>query len=248
MSPDQTRDRHVRRDGDAYGTELLTFLPQGQAWPREPGSTLVNTLAGLAYTYGYVDGRAADLLETESDPRKTVELLPDWERAWGLPDPCFPDATSIEERQKMLVFKMTLLGGQSRAWFEKISDWTGDEIHITEFSPYMCGISMCGDTSDLEPSGVVGKMRWELGPPEIRYYWTARAALPELIWFRCGEGGPEESLQGEWTGGECGVDTHLQIIVAPDLDCLLNRWQPAHTQLVYDYSQIVDGGPLQGTP
>ena len=72
---------------------------------------------GLNQYWGHVDGRAADLLEIESDPRTTVELLPDWERAWGLPDPCFPNATSIAERQNMLVLVMTLLGGQSRAFY-----------------------------------------------------------------------------------------------------------------------------------
>lgn len=242
----QPRDRHIRRLGEDYAIAFMALLPQGQAWPREIDGTLYRTCVGLNNYWGYVDGRAGDLLELESDPRKTVELLPDWERAWGLPDPCFPNATSIEERQKMLVFKMTLLGGQSRAWFEYVSDWSGDEIHITEFAPYMCGISMCGDTSDLDPTGT--KMRWELGQPEIRFYWTAHAADPELIWFRCGEGGPQEALQGGWDGGECGVDHHLEINVTPDLDCLLNRWKPAHTELVYDYSLLAEGGPMQGTP
>ena len=49
-----------------------------------PESTLVRACTGLNEYWGVVDSRAADLLETESDPRLTVELLPDWERAWGL--------------------------------------------------------------------------------------------------------------------------------------------------------------------
>ena len=239
-------DRYVRRSGEDYLTPFLRLLPQGIAWPREDESTLVKVCRGLAHIWGFVDGRAGDLLQIESDPRKTVEILDWWERAWGLPDPCFPNADTIEQRQKMLVFKMTLLGGQSRAWFEYNSEWTGNEIHITEFSPYMCGISTCGDTVNAYDN--TGVSRWQLGPPEIRFYWTAREAMPELIWFRCGYGGPQEALQGEWEGGEVGVDHMLEINVAPDLDCLLNRWKPAHTELVYDYSQIVEGGPWQGTP
>ena len=107
-------DRHVRRSGSDYTYAFLQLLPQGQAWPREQGSTLVQTCDGLSEYWGFVDGRAADLLERESDPRKTIELLPEWERAWGLPDPCFPSATTIGERQRMLVLYMTYLGG-SRA-------------------------------------------------------------------------------------------------------------------------------------
>ena len=77
-------DRHIRRNGEDYGTAFLALLPQGQAWPKWPGSTLDLACRGLAYYWGDVDSRAADLLERESDPRITMELLPDWERAWGL--------------------------------------------------------------------------------------------------------------------------------------------------------------------
>ena len=108
-----TIDRHVRRSGDDYAHAFLSLLPQGQAWPRHPESTLVQACTGLSAYWGYVDSRAADLLETESDPRITIELLTDWERAWGLPDPCYKAPLSIAERQRALVYKMTTLGGQS---------------------------------------------------------------------------------------------------------------------------------------
>src|SRR6187200_2901675 len=110
-------DKHVRRDGpDDYVAPLLNEFPQGLAWPRETDSVFYRTVRGLAQIWSYVDGRFADLLEIESDPRKTVELLPDWERAWGLPDPCWPVVQTIEERQQQLVFKITYKGGQSRAF------------------------------------------------------------------------------------------------------------------------------------
>src|SRR5262245_31416208 len=93
------RDRHVRRSGSDYTIALLNLLPFGQAWTRRAGSVLVNTVRGLADYWGFVDGRAADLLERESDPRQTLELLTDWERNFGLPDPCFKEPHSIHERQ-----------------------------------------------------------------------------------------------------------------------------------------------------
>ena len=42
---------------------------------------------------------------------------------------------------------------------------------------------------------------------------------PSLIWFRTGSG-----------GGQTGVDPHLRIGRADDLECLLERWKPAHTR------------------
>src|SRR5215467_1088062 len=140
-------DIHVRRSGDDYAVALANLLPTGQAWPRWPESVLMRVIRGLAQVFGFVDSRAADLLERESDPRKTVELLPDWERNWGLPDPCFKSALTIDQRHQMLLFKMTLLGGQSRAWFIGIAKWLGYTITITERAPFMAGVSQCGDTT-----------------------------------------------------------------------------------------------------
>ena len=134
-------DKHLRRSGGDYAQQYLELLPTGQAWPREPGSILVNACFGLNNYWGFVDGRAGDLLEVESDPRLTTELLPDWERAWGLPDPCYPDTTTLDERRKMLILQMTLLGEQSRDFFIRMAAWIGHQITITERSPFMVGVS-----------------------------------------------------------------------------------------------------------
>jgi uncharacterized protein YmfQ (DUF2313 family) len=227
------RDRHVRRDGDDYAQAFLTLLPRGQAWPKRPGSTLERACNGLSQYWGYVDGRAADLLERESDPRHTVELLPDWERAWGLPDPCFPEADTIAERQRMLVLYMTWLGGQSRAYFEGLMEWLGFEVEIKEFAPFMAGVSRVGDT---RPTGSPKEnYRWYIGPPEMRFAWTVSVGQASLTWFRAGS-------------GQAGVDPHLRIGIPDDLQCLLERWKPAHTDLVFDFSSLAAGGPMQGTP
>lgn len=254
-------DRHVRRTGDDYGDALAKLLPTGQAWPRERSSVLMRVVAGLCKVWGFVDGRAADLLEREADPRSTVELLSDWERNWGLPDPCFAQPLTVADRQIMLVQKMTLLGAQSRAFFVDVMAQVGHEIQIREWSPFMAGVSRVGDTrgewgeifrgggrfpvsgepdggeidSHVVVSGDRYDFRWEIGPPEMRYYWSVRVDLAKLSWFRA-------------SSGQAGVDPHLRIGLADDLECLLNRWKPAHTQLVFDYSYLRYGGPMQGTP
>ena len=166
-------DKHVRRTGDDYGTAFLTLLPQGQAWPKYPGTTLDLACRGLAEYWGFVDGRAADLLELESDPRYTVEMLLDWERNWGLPDECLPyPPETNEERQFALVTKMTLLGGQSREFFKAQGIILGENVTIREYAPYMCGVSRVGDTRSPLYGDDAAHFRWNLGPPEMRYYWT----------------------------------------------------------------------------
>jgi uncharacterized protein YmfQ (DUF2313 family) len=225
------RDRHIRRSGDDYTKAFLHLLPKGIAWPAEDiNSVFYRTCRGLAQVWGFVDSRAADLLEQESDPRKTIELLPDWERAWGLPDPCFKEPLTIGDRRRMLLLHMTLLGAQSRQWFIDVSAWLGYTIRIGEYAPWIVGISRCGTTLDD-----IGMPRWEIARPEIRFYWKVYVDRAKLTWFRCGM-------------GECGVDHHLEIGLATDLECLLNRWQPAHTRIIYDYSLLSTGGSFAGTP
>ena len=124
-------DRHVRRAGSDYRDAFLELLPQGQAWPKHSlDSVLWKACDGLNNYWGWVDGRAADLLEIESDPRSTVELLPDWERNWGLPDPCYSAPPTISERQFALVQRMTLLGSQSRQFYIDFAKQLGYELSL----------------------------------------------------------------------------------------------------------------------
>ncbi|WLA65495.1 YmfQ family protein [Bradyrhizobium diazoefficiens] len=251
-------DRHIRRAGSDYRDAFLELLPQGQAWPKHSiDSTLWQACDGLNNYWGYVDGRAADLLETESDPRKTVELLPDWERNWGLPDPCYTAPQTIAQRQAALVARMTLYGSQSREFYINFAAFFGYTITITEYRPFMVGIDCCGDgrvygdgtfmqdawgRRIMDPNGepvADGELgewpNYGLGPPENRYYWTVHVHQADLQWFRC-------------ASGQCGVDPHLRIGHAPDLECIVARWKPAHTEIVYDYSGLTPGDPMAGTP
>lgn len=216
---------------------MLALLPVGPAWPRQPETLLYKVIAGVANYWGFVDGRAADLLERETDPRLTLEMLPDWERNWGLPEKCIASPQTIAARQLALVHKMTLIGGQSREYFIELAASIGYTITITEYSPFMVGVSNVGDTRSLpvDPNPLVGEYRWYIGGPEMRFYWTVHVSGASLQWFRV-------------TSGETGVDPHLRIGLATDLECILNKYKPAQTMIVFDYSNLENGGPMQGTP
>jgi uncharacterized protein YmfQ (DUF2313 family) len=231
-------DRHVRRSGDDYADAFAALLPQGPAWPKRIGTALMSVVTGLAQIWGYVDSRAADLLEIESDPRYTIELLPEWERAWGLPDPCFPATSTIEERRRMLLLKMTMLGQQSIDWFMWVAQWLGMTVTISEYAPFMAGISQAGDTRPppLDSNPLIGNYRWYIGPPQMRFYWTVHVGGMPLAWFRS-------------ASGQAGIDPHLRIGIAESLECLFRRWKPAHTEVIFDYSGAgAYDNPMAGTP
>jgi uncharacterized protein YmfQ (DUF2313 family) len=258
--PDPNRDKHVTRTGEEYADAFQRLLPLGQAWPRGEDSVLMKVVRGLTRIWGDFEIRASKLLEMESDPRQTIELLPDWERNWGLPDPCYAEPQSIAERQLALVMRMTLEGGQSRQFFIDVAAMLGYTITITEYRPFFIAMDGCGDCRTigalppdpmrnqwgqpiLAPPGdhnvsdgeLSARPNYGLGPLEVRYYWTVHVHMAKLTWFRV-------------TSGQTGVDPHLRIGLADDLECLLNRWKPAHTQIIFDYTNLNPGDPMEGTP
>lgn len=91
---------------------------------------------------------AAELILTEADPRTTYQLLPDWERVLGLPDPCVGALPTIEQRRSAVMAKVVMRGGQSRAFFISLAAKLGFVISITEFTPWtvMSAVSapLCG--------------------------------------------------------------------------------------------------------
>lgn len=217
-------DTHVRRTQSDYQQAMADNLPTGPAWPRETDALLMKVLNGLASNWSYVDGRAADLLEIESDPRVTSEMLDSWETAWGLPDPCIAEAVTIADRRKALVQKMTSEGGQSIPYFVSVAQGLGYTVMIQEYSPYMAGMSRCGDTrTDIYSNDY----RWVIGYPSIRYQWTVKLTNNRETWFRTGTG-----------GGEVGVDHMVTIALATDIECVIRRWKPAQTEVSFDYSLL----------
>jgi uncharacterized protein YmfQ (DUF2313 family) len=231
-------DRHVRRGQDEYAHALSALLPRGIAWPRWPDSVLMRVVHGLAGIMGWADGRAADLLERESDPRQTVEMLDSWERAWGLPDPCYEGPSTIGERQNALVMRMTLLGGQSRAFFISAAKQLGYDITIREYRPFMVGIDRAGDNREYRADGTLGEWPAQIGhPAHLRFAWTVNVHSVRLTWFRASK-------------GQAGIDPHLRIALALDLECVIRRWRPAHTEVLFNYSGVTAGGgdPMAGTP
>ena len=216
-------DAWVRRDAGAYAEAIAGELPTGAAWPRDPDGDLMRWVDGCAGVWGDVSGRAADLLVTETDPRFAFAMLPDWERAFGLPDPCVAEPLTLADRHKALLTRMTAQGGQSRAFFLAVAAALGYTVFIREYSPFMAGISRAGDTRPRAPQNLAeNHPRWMVGAPEMRFYWTVYVLGARTRWFRAGS-------------GQAGVDPMVRIGLATDLECVVRRWSPAHTQVIFNY-------------
>jgi uncharacterized protein YmfQ (DUF2313 family) len=81
---------------------------------------------------------SADQILIEADPRTTAAMLADWERVYGLPEAyvtALGITLSFQERRAILVTKVTMLGGQSVAFFIALAATLGYVITITECTP-----------------------------------------------------------------------------------------------------------------
>jgi len=190
----------VRTAAD-YQAELLALLPRGGAWEMEPDSVLAGLHGAVAEELARIDGRAAALIE-EMDPRTTFELLIDWERAFGLPDPCTDAADTVPERQAVLHEKVTRIGGQSAAYYIALAARLGYAITITEYRPHY----------------VSSPVDYPLYDDDWWFVWQVNAP-EETVTYHLVDGGVDEPL-ADWGNDilECAIGrlkpAHTHVIFA----------------------------------
>lgn len=165
---------------DAYLAQLAALLPPGPALPREPDSVLMRLLGMPAAELARVDARAAALLD-EADPRAAEELLADWERVAGLPDPCLGPAPTIEQRRARLVQQLTQTRGQSPAFFVGVAQALGAATaSVTEFAEHDCEQSC-----EAPVHGPDWRFAWRLNLPTVSVTETScedGCETPLAVW------------------------------------------------------------------
>lgn len=170
----------------SYRTQLQALLPPGAAWPRGGDAVLTGLLDALAAEFHRADARAASLVE-EADPHTAHELLPDWERAAGLPDECYPAADSLARRRRALVSRLTHLGGQSRRYFISLAAALGYDVAVTEFTPHDVTAEV---TAPLY--GQPWRFAWQVSAPPVTVFpMTVSSGVDEPLaawgneWLEC---------------------------------------------------------------
>ena len=130
-------------DGPSYAAMLRQLLPPGAAWSRDPASKMGALMLALAQEPARLDARALDLIE-EADPRTTNEILSDWERVAGLPDPNIPAPTTLAARQTALLDRLVSRGGLAQADFINLIGRFGYAATITTHTPFAAGVGYAG--------------------------------------------------------------------------------------------------------
>ena len=89
---------------DLFRDLFLSLLPEGRIWNKLSDSFLFKLCEGMGVEFSRIKERGEDL-RVEIQPALTQELLEDWERVFGLPDSCDPEAQSLtvnQRRQRLL--------------------------------------------------------------------------------------------------------------------------------------------------
>lgn len=192
---------------DDYLGQLQGLLPPGPAWTRDEDAALTRLLRGLAAEPTRIDARARKLFE-EGDPRTVVEMLADYERVAGLPDPCVVTALvsqSIPQRRAALTARLTTVGGQTKAYFITLMASLGYTVTISEFKPFRAGQSSSGDPITTN---------WQ-------FTWQVNASLNTVVPFRAGQSSAGDPLNA-WGN--------------KPMECVINRLRPAHSNVLFSYT------------
>ena len=189
---------------DQFGQVALDLLPRGAAWPRDDGD-LVKYFRAVGQVAWRGHQRSCDLLG-ESFPPSASEMLSDWERVLGLPDPCIGGAVQgLAERRDWVVSRLTAINGQTPAFYIQLAASLGFRISIAEPTPFRAGQSCAGDP--------VYGIEWST-------VWFV-TVLSTAQWFFDAGG----SAAGD------PVDTRPTGVI----ECLFARLKPAHTTIKFNY-------------
>jgi uncharacterized protein YmfQ (DUF2313 family) len=195
----------MAKSAEQYQSELLQLAPSGFAFSREPGSYVANTALAWAQEMARLSQRVDALMLNETDPRQTIELMPEWQRMVGLPDPCTgPLATIDAQRAQLLARLDPTLRGQSIPVIMRLAASFGYPITITEPQPYTCD-SSCDDP--------IYDQRWA-------WAWFVNSAAPTSVF--------DKSCDDD-------CDTPLAWWNNALLQCEIRRRAPSDTTVIFTY-------------
>lgn len=109
-------------------------LPMGFAWLafRTPSKVLYKLVSGLGKSLDAAWREFYRIITDEINPYRTLDLMPEWENALGLPDPCIGPMTNLEDRRKMVLLKLERKRYTTKlTWVDLARDFFGLEIELT---------------------------------------------------------------------------------------------------------------------
>jgi uncharacterized protein YmfQ (DUF2313 family) len=158
----------------------LYALPPGWAINKDPAGYFGMLALALAQEEARAELRVDDLMD-ELDPRTAQELLPEWYRSVGLPDPCVgAPPTSAIGRLQLLARLDPSLRGQSIPVITALAAFFGFAITLVEPQAWTCDSSCDATLYD-------DRWAWALIVRTASvpvFYWTCDSTCDDpLAWW-----------------------------------------------------------------
>lgn len=190
----------VTRDAAQYAAQLRALLPPGPAWDAELAPEIAAILGGVSQELARLDARAGQI-QDEMNAGTVSELVPDWERVMGLPDPCLGPGVVFSDRRLSVRRRLLAVGEQTPAYFVELAATQGYKAaQVSERRAPRFGRSRFG--------------RGRFGTWAAQFMWALDTGPRQAFGRRFGV-----SYWGERFGANPGAA----------LNCLIERHAPAHT-------------------
>lgn len=141
----------------------LALWPRGAAWgtPDGEAASTTSVIAGLTRAllapFAALYAKAWQLTD-EARSGSIVDSLDEWERDYGLPDPCVTTAQTDDERRRVLRVRVRGLPTITPADIVRLAASLGFVVALEEPDAFRCGESECG--SNHEPSNTGLELQW----------------------------------------------------------------------------------------
>lgn len=138
-------------DADVQAKLAVQYLLSGDAWEAKvhPESVLYRLTKGLVTEFERLEA-VVKLISDEMDIDQTEELLDLWETSVGIPDDCFSNAFTLEQRRSNIITKLARIPGSiTAADFLAVADALGFSVIITPGNQIPFG-ELPGGTTDIE--------------------------------------------------------------------------------------------------
>lgn len=194
-------------DLDDYAAQFMNLLPRGPAWDNVDTGLFRELIYGIVAEFKRISDQAC-VLENETFPLNTTQLLTDWERVLGLPDDCSANISqSRSERRAAVAARVATIAEPTPSFFVSLAADFGYSIEVIEYFPSRVGRSRVGDRINAPGN----EFTWKVVIPG-NYTQSRRAIV-----------------------GDTQIGDRIATWGDGSLECLIRQYKPAHTTLLFEY-------------
>jgi len=191
---------------DDYASQLIALLPRGVAFDSVADGIFGQLVYGIVAEFKRTSDQIC-ILENETFPLNTTQLLDDWERAMGLPDACAQGPQGLPDRRAAVATKLATIAEPTPQFFVRLARNFGYSIEVIEYKPARVDRAKMGDPIYGPGSEFVWAVRIPGSYTQKRMATVSDARMGDPI--------------ATWGDGS--------------LECLISQYKPAHTTLIFLY-------------